>query len=257
MTTVPPQVEPSSVDAIGPDESNFEQQEVAGLSQAQIVRRRFFRHRAAMISLFVLIFIILLATTSIGWGFIPGWWKWNYYTSVGSASGRAGHAGDPGHRRSASVLDGRFPVRGGRCARVRQLRPGHARNPTDAGGRLRDGTALDHHRCGDRRAGRLLPRLGRFGRHAVHRPDHHPADRADHRRAGCGVQRPRRLVGGAGARLAVLDPARPPGPRRVPDPARARVRRRCPSGRRLRRAGSSSNTSCPTRSTSSWSTPPW
>ncbi len=87
MTTVPPQVEPSSVDAIDPDESNFEQQEVAGLSQSQIVRRRFFRHRAAMISLFVLIFIVLLATTSIGWGFIPGWWKWNYYTSVGSASG--------------------------------------------------------------------------------------------------------------------------------------------------------------------------
>ena len=34
-----------------PDEGNFEQLEVAGLSQSQIVRRRFFRHRGAMAAL--------------------------------------------------------------------------------------------------------------------------------------------------------------------------------------------------------------
>src|SRR3954464_10399039 len=88
MTTVPPQVEPHSVEVVDRDESNFEQQEGAGLSQAQIVRKRFVRHRAAMASLILLILIVILAATSIGWGPIPGWWKWNYYTSVGSASGQ-------------------------------------------------------------------------------------------------------------------------------------------------------------------------
>lgn len=57
----------------------FEQQEVAGLSQGQIVRRRFFRHRGAVLSLIVLLLIIALAVSSIGWGFIPGWYKWKYF----------------------------------------------------------------------------------------------------------------------------------------------------------------------------------
>lgn len=48
-------------------------------SQGQLVRRRFFRHRGAMISLFVLLFITVFAFTSIGYGFIPGWWKKPYW----------------------------------------------------------------------------------------------------------------------------------------------------------------------------------
>src|SRR4051794_19353512 len=60
------------------DEQSIEQKEVAGLSQAQIVRRRFFRHKAAMISLVAMILILILVTTSIGWGPIPGWWKYGY-----------------------------------------------------------------------------------------------------------------------------------------------------------------------------------
>lgn len=47
-------------------------------SQGQLVRRRFFRHKAAMTSLLVLVFIILLAFTSIGFGPIPGWWSKNF-----------------------------------------------------------------------------------------------------------------------------------------------------------------------------------
>lgn len=54
-----------------------EMSEVAGLSQAQIVRRRFFRHKGAMISLTILALIVLLSVTSVGWGPIPGWWKWS------------------------------------------------------------------------------------------------------------------------------------------------------------------------------------
>lgn len=45
-------------------------------SQGQLVRRRFFRHKAAIVSMTVLLLLIILAATSIGWGPIPGWWKW-------------------------------------------------------------------------------------------------------------------------------------------------------------------------------------
>ena len=69
------------------DETNFEQKEVAGLSQGQIVRRRFFRHKPAMISLVLLVLVILLATTSIGWGPIPGWWQYSYTDTPGSIAG--------------------------------------------------------------------------------------------------------------------------------------------------------------------------
>ncbi|MCB0969561.1 MAG: ABC transporter permease, partial [Ilumatobacter sp.] len=52
--------------------------EVAGLSQGQIVRKRFFRHKGAMISLVVLAFIIVMAVTSVGAGPIPGWYQWEH-----------------------------------------------------------------------------------------------------------------------------------------------------------------------------------
>lgn len=63
-------------------EISIEQKETEGLSQGQIVRRRFFRHRGAMISGAVLILIVLLAFTSVGvnlWGLrIPGWWPYSW-----------------------------------------------------------------------------------------------------------------------------------------------------------------------------------
>jgi peptide/nickel transport system permease protein len=67
---------------VDPEEQSFEQREVAGLSQSQIVRRRFFRHKGAMVSLILLVFIVVLAATSIGWGPIPKWWKWDYNSTV-------------------------------------------------------------------------------------------------------------------------------------------------------------------------------
>jgi len=72
--------------AVEPDEMNFEQLEVAGLSQSQIVRRRFLRHKGAMISLIVLTFVLVLSITSIGVGPIPGWWKHDYNTLIASSS---------------------------------------------------------------------------------------------------------------------------------------------------------------------------
>jgi peptide/nickel transport system permease protein len=62
----------------------IEQQEVAGLSQGAIVRRRFFRHVGAMISLGVLLFVIVLVFTSVGFDLfglhVPGWYHNNYTT---------------------------------------------------------------------------------------------------------------------------------------------------------------------------------
>ena len=68
-------------------ESTIEQAEVAGLSQSQIVRRRFVRHKGAMAGMVVLLLIVILAVTSVGLGPIPGWWKWDYTDIVPSQQG--------------------------------------------------------------------------------------------------------------------------------------------------------------------------
>ncbi len=56
-------------------ENAIELKDVEGLSQGQIVRRRFLRHRGALIGLFTVVVIVLLAYTSIGAFGLPGWWK--------------------------------------------------------------------------------------------------------------------------------------------------------------------------------------
>lgn len=71
MTSLPPDTHEAGASAV--DEQSFEQKETAGLSQGQIVRRRFRRHKGAMVSVVVLILILILAATSIGWGPIPHW----------------------------------------------------------------------------------------------------------------------------------------------------------------------------------------
>jgi ABC-type dipeptide/oligopeptide/nickel transport system permease subunit len=52
--------------------------ETEGLSQGQIVRKRFKHNTAAVVSLVVLLAVVLLALTSIGIGPVPGWWQWGY-----------------------------------------------------------------------------------------------------------------------------------------------------------------------------------
>ncbi|HET8795942.1 MAG TPA: ABC transporter permease [Arthrobacter sp.] len=49
-----------------------------GLSQGQLVRKRFFGHTAAVVSMVVFAGIVILAFTSIGYAGIPGWWHYNY-----------------------------------------------------------------------------------------------------------------------------------------------------------------------------------
>ena len=62
-------------------ENAIQNKEIEGLSQGQIVRKRFFRHRAAVISLFTIITIVVMAFTALDFRLfgiwrIPGWWKW-------------------------------------------------------------------------------------------------------------------------------------------------------------------------------------
>jgi peptide/nickel transport system permease protein len=51
---------------------------VVARTQSQLVRRRFFRHRAALIGMLVFGSVVLLAFSSIGFGPIPGWWDKSY-----------------------------------------------------------------------------------------------------------------------------------------------------------------------------------
>lgn len=64
----------------------IEGREVAGLSQGQIVIKRFLSHKAAMVSLVVLILVILFVFSAGGLALgtqenpirIMGWWKWDF-----------------------------------------------------------------------------------------------------------------------------------------------------------------------------------
>jgi peptide/nickel transport system permease protein len=59
-------------------ENAIELKEVEGLSQGRIVLRRLLRHRGAVASMIVLLAVVVLVTTSIGWGPIPGWWRHDF-----------------------------------------------------------------------------------------------------------------------------------------------------------------------------------
>ena len=80
--TIPPPGEDEALAHPLEAENAIELKEIEGLSQGQIVRRRFFRHKGAMISLVVLGFIVLLAFTSVGLAVgeirVAGWWQWTW-----------------------------------------------------------------------------------------------------------------------------------------------------------------------------------
>ena len=72
--------EVSTGEILAGGENAIANKEVEGLSQGQIVRRRFFHHRAAVIALVSFVSIILFVMTSLdskmGPIRIPGWWQW-------------------------------------------------------------------------------------------------------------------------------------------------------------------------------------
>jgi len=61
---------------------SLDSQEVAadlkGMSQAALVRKRFFGHTGAIVSLVVVALVVLLALTSVGIGGWSGWWKYTW-----------------------------------------------------------------------------------------------------------------------------------------------------------------------------------
>jgi ABC-type dipeptide/oligopeptide/nickel transport system permease subunit len=54
---------------------------VKARTQRQLVTRRFFRHRGAMVALVTFLAVVLLSMTSIGFAGIPGWWGQDYKTT--------------------------------------------------------------------------------------------------------------------------------------------------------------------------------
>ncbi|PWJ56159.1 peptide/nickel transport system permease protein [Quadrisphaera granulorum] len=80
MTTTDPRTtagEPGGPGAAG-DSGDASGLSVVALSQGQLVRRRFFRHRGALAGMAVLLFVIVLAFSSIGFAGIPGWWHYSF-----------------------------------------------------------------------------------------------------------------------------------------------------------------------------------
>ena len=80
--TVPPPGNEEELSHPIEGENAIELKEIAGLSQGQIVRRRFFRHKGAVIAMIALASIILLAFSSVGLSLfglrIQGWWQWTW-----------------------------------------------------------------------------------------------------------------------------------------------------------------------------------
>jgi len=70
-------LEPTGAETV---ENAIELKDVEGLSQGQIVRRRFFRHRGALGGLLTILLVALLAYSSIGAFGIPGWWRFDHLT---------------------------------------------------------------------------------------------------------------------------------------------------------------------------------
>jgi ABC-type dipeptide/oligopeptide/nickel transport system permease subunit len=63
---------------VPPDDLQASGLAIEARTSGQLVRRRFLRHRAAMISLAILVAVTILAFTSIGFGPLPGWWSQGY-----------------------------------------------------------------------------------------------------------------------------------------------------------------------------------
>lgn len=93
MSNIPPPVEQPGHHEPGvtDSENSIELKEIAGLSQGQIVRKRFFRHKGALVAMIALAFIVLLAFTSVGPQFGSwkpgGWWPYTWNIAVDVENG--------------------------------------------------------------------------------------------------------------------------------------------------------------------------
>ena len=79
--------QPSQQDEIVAEQASLKHQpaagiepliEAKGLSQGQIVRKRFLGHAGAIVGLIVFALILVAAFSSVGYAGIPGWWKYDH-----------------------------------------------------------------------------------------------------------------------------------------------------------------------------------
>ncbi len=63
--------------------------EERSISQGRIIWRRFLSQKVGFIAAIVLLAVVLFATSAVGIGPIPGWWKYNYYDLQNSVNGGA------------------------------------------------------------------------------------------------------------------------------------------------------------------------
>lgn len=72
-------LKPNNSDAVT---NSIEIRDTIGLTQGQIIRKRFRQHRAAMISVFTLLTLLVGVFTALDWRLfglnIPGWWRYNH-----------------------------------------------------------------------------------------------------------------------------------------------------------------------------------
>ena len=86
MSNMPEPKPGSAASGVTDAQNSIELKEIEGLSQSQIVRRRFFRHKGAVISMIVLATIVVLAFSAVGFDFkvfdlvikTAGWWQWTW-----------------------------------------------------------------------------------------------------------------------------------------------------------------------------------
>ncbi|GAB3055037.1 ABC transporter permease [Sediminivirga luteola] len=81
MTTFIPGPRGQGAEQPGDSQDSIETKDIAGLSQGQIVLRRFLRHKGALVGLITIACIALFCYSAVGVGPIPGWWQYNHYSS--------------------------------------------------------------------------------------------------------------------------------------------------------------------------------
>lgn len=95
LSPVPAQQDPGAgqhVDLLADDSLSVEKAldlNQKSYSQGQLIRRRFFHHTGAVISLAFLLFITFMAFTSIGWGLVPSWWDRTFWQAGAVQNGGA------------------------------------------------------------------------------------------------------------------------------------------------------------------------
>jgi peptide/nickel transport system permease protein len=73
---------PLDPDDHGRGEGVGQLKEVEGLSQGQLVWRRFIRHRGALVGVLILLSVTILSISAMGVFGIPGWWQYQNYAST-------------------------------------------------------------------------------------------------------------------------------------------------------------------------------